>query len=199
MRLEPLRSKMKIAAFASGNGSNISALVANGIEIEIIICNNPSAYVIQRACDLGIECIVIPTKGRAVEEFEQQMLEVLTEHQIELILLAGYMRIVGPTLLDKYQDSIINIHPSLLPSFKGAHAIQDAFEYGVKVSGVTVHFIDGAMDEGVIIMQRAVAIEDNDDLASFEQKIHDVEYEIYHTAVKKIIKERYEKSISKCK
>lgn len=188
---------MKIAAFASGNGSNVSALVENGINIELIICNNPNGYVIERASALGIKCIVIPTKCREVSEYESQMLEVLLMHDIELILLAGYMRIIGPTLLEKYEGDIINIHPSLLPSFKGAHAIQDAFEYGVKISGVTVHFIDSEMDEGTIIMQRAIEIEDTDDLETFESKVHEAEHNIYHRAVKKIIEERNEKSISK--
>ncbi len=188
---------MKIAAFASGNGSNVTALVENGIDIELIICNNPNGYVIERAKQHGIKCIVIPTKGRKSVEYEGQMLEVLLLHDIELILLAGYMRIIGPTLLAKYEGDIINIHPSLLPAFKGAHAITDAFEYGVRVSGVTVHFIDSQMDEGTIIMQNPVLISDEDDIESFEAKIHQTEYDLYYKAVNKIIKERNEKSISK--
>lgn len=186
---------MKIAAFASGNGSNVEALVTNGIAIELIICNNPNGYIITRAKQLGIKCIVIPTKGRESVEYEKQMLEVLRLHDIELILLAGYMRMVGATLLDVYQGSIINIHPSLLPSFKGAHAISDAYNYGVKVSGVTVHYIDSEMDAGVIIMQTPVVIED-DSLEQFETKIHQAEYDLFHRAVKKVIKERNEKSFS---
>ncbi len=188
---------MKIAAFASGNGSNVTALVENGIELSLIICNNPNGYVIERAAKHGIKCVVIPTKGRIASEYEGQMLEVLLQHDIELILLAGYMRIIGQTLLDRYEGDIINIHPSLLPAFKGAHAIRDAFEYGVRVSGVTVHFIDSQMDEGTIIMQQPVMIEDGDDLETFETKIHNTEYDLYYKAVNKIIKERNEKSISK--
>ncbi len=187
---------MKIAAFASGNGSNISALVNNGIEIDLIICNNPNGYVIERAKDHGITCVVIPTKGRVASEYEAEMLEVLKQHNIELILLAGYMKIIGNTLLDVYEGRIVNIHPSLLPSFKGAHAIYDAYNYGVKVSGVTVHYIDSQMDEGVIIMQAPVEIADDDTLEQFETKIHQMEYDLFHQAVKKIIKEQNEKSIS---
>lgn len=197
MKSVVLRSKMKLAAFASGNGSNITALVENGIVIDLIICNNPNGYVIERAKQHGIKCVVIPTKGRQANEYEGQMLEVLLLHDIELILLAGYMRIIGPTLLAKYEGDIINIHPSLLPAFKGAQAIEDAFEYGVRVSGVTVHFIDSEMDEGTIIMQTPVVITEQDSLESFEAKIHQAEYDLYYKAVNKIIKERNEKSISK--
>ncbi len=188
---------MKIAAFASGNGSNITALINNGIKVDLIICNNPNGYVIERAKNHGVKCIVIPTKGRVVSEYEGQMLEALMLHDIELILLAGYMRLIGPTLLDQYEGSIVNIHPSLLPSFKGAHAIDDAYNYGVKVSGVTIHYIDSEMDEGTIIMQKPVVINDGDSLEQFATKIHDTEYELFSLAVKKIIKERDEKSISK--
>lgn len=187
---------MKIAAFASGNGSNISALVSNGIKIELIICNNPNAYVITRAAEMKIKCVVIPTKQRDIELYEQEMLEVLLANQIDLILLAGYMRIVGNTLLSRYEGSIVNIHPSLLPAFKGAHAIRDAFEHGVRVSGVTIHYIDSKLDEGTIISQCPVVIDSSDTLESFEQKIHETEYQMFHLAVKKIIEERNEKSVS---
>ncbi len=187
---------MKIAAFASGNGSNISALVENGIKIELIICNKQEAYVIERARKHNVKCVVIPTANRETVDFEREMLEELKAHDIELILLAGYMRMIGATLLDEYEGSIINIHPSLLPSFKGAHAIEEAYDYGVKVSGVTVHYIDSKMDEGTIIMQRAIEIEEADSLDSFEQKIHRLEYDLYYKAVNKVIKERNEKSIS---
>ncbi len=187
---------MKIAAFASGNGSNLTALVESGIEIDVVICNKPNAYVITRAKNHGLDCIVIPTKGRNQVEFETEMLAVLKQYQIELILLAGYMRMIGETLLGEYEGNIINIHPSLLPSFKGASAISDAYNYGVRVSGVTVHYIDQEMDEGTIISQVPVVINETDSLEQFEQNIHNAEYQVYSSAVKKVIKERNEKSIS---
>ncbi|WOO89679.1 phosphoribosylglycinamide formyltransferase [Mollicutes bacterium LVI A0078] len=187
---------MKIAAFASGNGSNLTALVENGIEIDLVICNKPDAYVITRANNHNLDCVVIPTKGRDQVEFETEMLAVLEKYNIELILLAGYMRMVGATLLNEYEGNIINIHPSLLPSFKGAHAISDAYNYGVCVSGVTVHFIDSEMDAGTIISQVPVLIDDSDSLEQFEQNIHNAEYQVFSSAVKKVIKERNEKSIS---
>ncbi|WOO87845.1 phosphoribosylglycinamide formyltransferase [Mollicutes bacterium LVI A0039] len=189
---------MRIAAFASGNGSNISQLVLNGVAIELIICNNPNAYIIERAKQMNIKCIVIPTKNQEQETYERLMLEALQLHNIELVVLAGYMKLIGATLLDEYQDRIINIHPSLLPSFKGAHAIADAFNFGVRVSGVTVHYIDSELDSGTIIMQKPVAICDDDTLETFEMRIHEAEYEIFHLAVKKVIKELNEKSIGKC-
>lgn len=190
---------MKIAAFASGNGSNINALVENQIKIDLIICNNPNAYVINRADQLGIKCVIIPTKNRSQSSYETRMREVLMANQIELILLCGYMKIIGDILLNEYNGKIINIHPSLLPSFKGAHAIRDAFAFGVKISGVTIHFIDSKLDEGTIIAQDFVKIEAEDTIETFEAKIHQCEYKLYHKAVKKVIKELDEKSISKCK
>ncbi len=190
---------MKIAAFASGNGSNLSALIEHGIEIEIIICNKPDAFVIERAKKYGIKCYIIPTKNRKSADYEMEMLKLLQTFKIDLIVLAGYMRIVGDILLDQYEGRIVNIHPSLLPSFKGEHAISDAYNYGVKVSGVTVHLIDSEMDEGTILMQEIVTIEECDSLQTFEEKIHQVEYNLYYKAINKIIKERNEKSVSKCK
>ncbi len=189
----------KIAAFASGNGSNFEQLVKNGIKIELLICNKQSAYVIKRAEKLGIKYFVVTTKGRAPEQFEAEMLSILKEHEITFIVLAGYMRVVGKTLLDEYEGRMLNIHPSLLPAFKGAHAIEDAFAFGVCVSGVTVHLVDSNLDEGTIVMQKPVIIESTDTLETFEAKIHDVEYELFHKAIKKVLKEqKNETSISKC-
>lgn len=187
---------MKIAAFASGSGTNIEALVNNEVKIELIICNKLDAYIVTRAKNLGIKCVVIPTKGIDQTIYENEMLEVLKKYDIELILLAGYMKIVGTVLLDSYEGRIINIHPSLLPSFKGAHAIDDAFNYGVKYSGVTIHYIDSKMDEGTIIDQQVVEITSEDTIDSFEAKIHKAEYELFHKVVKKVIKETDEKSIN---
>lgn len=187
---------MKIAAFASGSGTNIEALVNNGIEIELIICNKADAYIVTRAQKLDIKCVVIPTKGIDQRVYETEMLEVLTEHNIQLILLAGYMKIIGGTLLKSYEGRIINIHPSLLPSFKGAHAIDDAFNYGVKYSGVTIHYIDSKIDEGTIIDQQVVKIATEDTIESFELKIHQAEYDLFHKVVKKVLKEIDEKSIN---
>lgn len=190
---------MKICAFASGNGSNISKLVDNQINIDLIICNNPNAYVITRAKDSNIKCIVISSKDVDQNHYEQKILEVLRLHNIELILLAGYMKIIGKTILDIYQGRILNLHPSLLPAFKGSDAINQAYQFGVRVSGVTVHLIDSELDAGTIIMQTPVLIDEDDSLEQFTNNIHQAEYDTYHLAVKKIIKEFNEKSISKCK
>ncbi len=181
---------MKIAAFASGNGSNVEALVKSGIKIDLLICNKQNAYVLARAKKLNIKTYVVVTKNREQRVFEQEMLDILKSNEIELILLAGYMRQIGATLLDQYEGSIINIHPSLLPAFKGPRAIVDAYNYGVKVSGVTIHLIDSELDAGTIIMQEPVILDEGISLEQFEQKIHEVEYQIFYQAVNKIIKER---------
>ncbi len=185
---------MKIAAFASGNGSNINALIEKGIKIDVIICNNPQAFVIERASEHNVDCVVITTKNRQIDDYEAEMYDVLKKYEIELIVLAGYMKLVGPTLLNEYAGNIINIHPSLLPAFKGARAIEDAFKFGVKISGVTIHYIDSELDSGTIIMQEAVPIYEGESFEQFKNKIHNVEYNLYYKAINKIIEERNEKS-----
>jgi phosphoribosylglycinamide formyltransferase-1 len=120
-------------------------------------------------------------------DFEQKIIQHLEENDIGLIVLAGFMRILGPDLVIRYKDRILNIHPALLPAFRGAHAIKDAFDYGVKVTGVSVHFVDEKMDHGPIILQAPVEIKEADTLESLETKIHKVEHKIYPQAIKLFI------------
>lgn len=185
----------KLAVFASGSGTNFEAIVNacenNSIDakVEILICDKVDAYVITRAKNHNIKTFVFTAKDyNSKEEFETEIVNILKELDIDLICLAGYMRYIGKVLLDNYEGRMINIHPALLPSFKGAHGIKDAFSYGVKLFGVTVHFVDSGVDSGKIIMQRGFEYY-GDDINEVEEKIHQIEHVLYIEAINKILKE----------
>jgi len=175
-----------IAIFASGNGSNfeaVSTAAINGVidaKISLLVCDKPEAKVIARAIRLGIPVFVCSPKdfpNRAAHE--RQILTALTEADVEFIVLAGYMRIIGETLLTAYGGSIVNIHPSLLPDFPGINAISAAFKSGAGHTGVTVHYIDEGVDTGPIIAQRRVDILQDDNLEILEERVHRVEHKLY--------------------
>ena len=185
-----------IAVFASGSGTNFEAIV-NAVEkglikdakVLLMVCDKKDAYVITRAKNHNVEQFVFNAKDyKSKEEFETIIVNKLNELKIDLVCLAGYMRYIGKVLLDNYEGRIINIHPALLPSFKGAHGIEDAFNYGVKVFGVTVHFVDSGVDSGKIIMQRGFEYYGND-IEELEAKIHDVEHVLYVEAINKFFNE----------
>lgn len=183
----------KIAVFASGNGSNFEALAKachdGEIEAEIAVCvvDKPGAYVTRRAERFGVPVLEFnPKDFETKADFETMLVNRLSEEMVDLICLAGYMRIIGPTLLDAFSGRIINIHPALLPAFKGAHAIQDAFDYGVKVYGVTIHYVDDTLDGGKIISQVAIPYE-GDDIDELERLIHKQEHILYPATVKRLL------------
>jgi phosphoribosylglycinamide formyltransferase 1 len=180
----------KFAVFASGRGTNFSAImraVKKGslkADLALLVCDNPKAPVIQKARRAKIAVFLVCRENfPSKDAFETAIVNRLSQEKIELIALAGFMRIIGPALLGAYREKIINIHPALLPSFKGAHAIQDAFDYGSKTTGVTVHFVDEKTDHGPIILQRAVAVKESDTMASLETRIHAVEHKLYPEAI----------------
>lgn len=183
--------KKRIAVLVSGYGSNLQAIIdyikndgLNG-EIVLVFSNNKEAYALKRAQKSGIKILCMsPEQFGSRQEYDRQLIKILKSEQVDLIVLAGYMLLVGPEFIAEFRNKIINIHPALLPAFKGTHGIKDAFEYGVKVTGVTVHFVNEELDYGPIIMQEAVYIEKNDTLESLEAKIHKVEHQIYPLAVK---------------
>jgi phosphoribosylglycinamide formyltransferase-1 len=185
---------MNIAVFASGRGSNFAALVRAvkkgklKANLSLLVCDNPKAPAIGRARRAGIKVALVKREDFATrDDFEQKIIQYLEENDIGLIVLAGFMRVLGPDLVNRYRDKILNIHPALLPAFKGAHAIKDAFDYGAKTTGVSVHFVDEKMDHGPIILQAPVKIEETDTLESLEARIHKVEHKIYPQAVQLVI------------
>jgi phosphoribosylglycinamide formyltransferase 1 len=177
---------LRIAVFASGSGSNFQALADAAhsgkldVKIELLVCDKPKAGAVGRAERAGIPVLALrPKDFESREAYESAILTELRARGVELIVLAGYMRIVGATLLDAYMGRMINIHPSLLPSFPGLDGIGQALAHGVRVTGVTVHYVDGGMDTGPIIAQRAVEIEPDDTVDSLAERIHAVEHQLY--------------------
>lgn len=188
----------KLAVFASGNGSNFEAIVTaiqqgaiTGAKVELLVCDKPQAHVLSRAERLGIPALSLaPGSFPDKAAYETQIVEKLRERQIDLIILAGYMRLVGEVLLCSYEGKIINLHPSLLPSFAGKAAIAQALQYGVKITGVTIHFVDAGMDTGPIIAQKAVLIEQNDTEETLAARIHQEEHALLLKVVQDLVDER---------
>lgn len=182
---------INIVVFASGRGTNFSA-IARAIKkgkitanLALLVCDNPKAAVIDKAKRAGVKVALVKREDfSAKKDFEERIILHLEEAGIDLIVLAGFMRILSPEFVLRYKNKILNIHPSLLPSFKGSQGIKDTFDYGVKVTGVTVHFVDEEMDHGPIILQSAVTVKEDDTLETLEEKIHKVEHWIYPEAIK---------------
>jgi len=182
---------MNFAVFASGRGTNFSAIVRAvkkgkiKANLSLLVSDNPKAGALARGRRAGIKTVVVDfTEFPSKAEYEAEIIKNLEKENIDFIVLAGYMRIVGLEIIQRYKYKILNIHPALLPSFKGTHGIEDAFNYGAKVTGVTVHFVDEKMDHGPIILQAAVKIEETDTLESLEAKIHKVEHKLYPEAIR---------------
>ena len=180
--------KTRLAVFVSGSGTNLQAIIDAGIpavEIVLVLSNNPGAYALERAKKHGIPAVAADHKnfpGR--EEYEKHVLELLEPYNVDLIALAGFMRILSPHFVRAYKNRIINIHPALLPSFPGMHAAKQALESGVKFTGCTVHFVDEGVDSGPIILQAVVPVRDDDDEESLLERIHGEEHRIYPEALK---------------
>ena len=185
----------RIAIFASGEGSNFQVLAdacRRGdipAEAALMVCDRPSARVNERADRMGIERFTFSPRDYASKaEYEREIVRRLDEKGIDLVCLAGYMRILSDELLGAYSGRIVNVHPSLLPAFKGAHAIEQALEYGVKIFGVTIHWVDATLDGGRIIAQRAFPYEGSD-LEELERLVHAAEHPLYVETVKRLLNE----------
>lgn len=182
--------KKKIAILISGRGSNMLALsdaVRDGripyAEIAIVISDKPGARGLEFARERGIETIAIERRGRNREEHEQEIIAALRERHVDLVCLAGYMRLLSPCFVEAFRGRILNIHPSLLPAFPGLDAQRQALEHGVKVSGCTVHFVDETLDGGPIIAQRTVPVIEDDTVDSLSARILEQEHQLYPEAV----------------
>jgi len=156
-------------------------------EIAIVISDKPAARGLELAAQRGIETRAIERRGRTREEHEREIIDVLREHQVDLVCLAGYMRLLSPCFVEAFRGRILNIHPSLLPSFPGLDAQRQALEHGVKVSGCTVHFVDETLDGGPIIMQRAVPVIEGDTVETLSARILEQEHELYPEAVARVL------------
>ena len=192
-----MSAKHKIAIFASGYGSNFEAIAdaaSTGnipAEVALLVCDKPSARVVEVAREKGIPSFVFSAKDFASKaEYEREIVSRLRAAEVELICLAGYMKIVGEELLSAYEGHIINLHPSLLPSFKGARAIEQALEYGVKLFGATIHYVDASLDGGRIIDQGAIVYEGND-IEELTNLIHAIEHKLYVKTINKLINKKF--------
>lgn len=184
----------KLAVFASGTGSNFEAIAdacADGrldASVVLMVCDKPSAAVVGKAADRGIPSFVFSPKDYPSKAaFETEIVRLLDEAGVDLVCLAGYMRIVGDVLLKAYEGRIINIHPSLLPAFKGAHAVEQAVEYGVKVYGISIHWVNSDLDGGKIIAQKAFEY-DGDDPEEVHRIGQKIEHQLYVETIAKLIK-----------
>jgi phosphoribosylglycinamide formyltransferase-1 len=182
----------------SGRGSNFEAIaknVASGkirdAQIAIVISNRPDAGGIAVAKDLGLKTAVIPSKGKAREDHDREVVSALQQHKVDLVCLAGYMRLLSPWFVKQFPHRILNIHPSLLPAFPGLEAQEQAFAYGVKVAGCTVHFVDEELDHGPIILQKAVPVHDDDDEGALRARILEQEHVAYSEAIELVLSKRF--------
>jgi phosphoribosylglycinamide formyltransferase-1 len=177
---------MRLALMASGTGSNVEVLLSEKqagnlplVEWALLGCDRPDAPVIQKASSRGLKTWVhSPSEFADKTHYEKSLHQVFSEHEVDGIVLAGYMRLIGPTLLEHWEGHIINLHPSLLPSFPGQHSIQDALQYRVKLTGCTVHFVDDEIDTGPIIAQESVPIFSADTIETLGKRIHRAEHSL---------------------
>src|SRR5579871_3881419 len=183
----------------SGRGSNFVA-IADSIEagripearIAVVISNKPDAPGITTARDRGLNALVIPSKGKPREEHDREVVAALLQNGVELVCLAGYMRLLSPWFVQQFPRRILNIHPSLLPAFPGLEAQEQAFAYGVKVSGCTVHFVDEELDHGPIIVQKAIPVLDRDDEHTLAARILEQEHVAYTEAINLVLAGEFE-------
>lgn len=183
--------RLRLGVLASGRGSNLQSIIDNcrqGLipaEVAVVISDKPGAYALERAAVAGIPSYTVEPKSySSKDDYEQHIVALLQGAGVQLVCLAGYMRLVGNSLLKAFPNQIMNIHPALLPSFPGLHGHRDALQYGVKVSGCTVHFVDEGMDSGPIILQAAVPVLDDDTEESLAARILEQEHRLYPEAIK---------------
>ncbi len=182
---------VKIAVLVSGRGSNLQAIINSiekgrikNAEINVVISNRAVAYALERARNHGINAVFLDPGGYDKTGYDRAILDVLKQYDIDLLLLAGYFRLLGNEIIEAYRYRIMNIHPSLLPAFKGLHAQRQAFEYGAKVAGCTVHFVDEGLDSGPIILQSCVPVISEDTEETLTARILEKEHIIYPEAVR---------------
>jgi phosphoribosylglycinamide formyltransferase-1 len=181
----------------SGRGSNFEAIADNvaagklHANIAVVISNLPDAGGVESASRRGLPTLVIPSKGKQREEHDREIVAALGEHEVDLVCLAGYMRLLSPWFVQQFPDRILNIHPSLLPSFPGLDAQKQALDYGVKVSGCTVHFVDENLDHGAIIVQKVVPVLDTDDEHTLAARILEQEHIAYSEGIRMVLQGEY--------
>lgn len=187
----------KLGMLLSGRGSNFQAIARNvqagkiPAEIAIVISNRADAQGLETARAMGLEAVCIPSKGLKREEFDRRVVALLKEKQVDLVCLAGFMRLLSAWFVEKFPNRILNIHPALLPSFPGLDGQQQALEHGVKFSGCTVHFVDAGLDSGPIVAQAVVPVNDDDTLAALSARILSEEHRLYSEAINIVLSGKF--------
>lgn len=190
--------RKRLAVLCSGNGSNLQAFLAaerrgalGPAEITLVVCDRPDAFALARANRARKPAALLDSKEFTTREtFDAALLGVLKKAGIDIVILAGFMRILTPAFVQAFSGRMLNVHPSLLPAFKGAHAVRDAVEHGARVTGVTVHFVTADLDSGPIIFQEAVVVRPGDTAASLAKRIHAVEHRLYPLAARRLAEGR---------
>lgn len=184
----------KIAIFASGSGTNFQAFIdavaqhTLQAEIVLLVSDKPDCVAVERAKKHQIDMFTFNPKAYPSKaDFEQEIVDMLRQKEVDLIVLAGYMRLIGDVLLSAFDGKIVNIHPSLLPAFPGLHAIEKAWQHGVKVFGITIHYVDNGMDTGIILAQDCFRIDGHETLEEVESRIHQLEHQLYPKTVQKLL------------
>jgi len=182
----------RVAVLVSGSGTNLQALLDDRAirpHIALVVSDRPDIVALKRAADAGVEALVIePADDRAA--LSRAVADALEQRGIDAIVSAGYLRILGPPVTERWRDRWLNVHPALLPSFPGMHGVRDALAYRVKVTGVSVHFVDEGVDSGPIVLQETVEVRDDDDWDSLEPRIHEVEHRLLPRAVRALLEDR---------
>ena len=188
----------RLGVLLSGRGSNFVAIADNiskgkltGCEIAVVISNKADAAGLAAARERGLKAVAIEARGRKRAEHDAEILATLREYSIELVILAGYMRLLSPEFIQAFRDRILNIHPSLLPAFPGLDAQEQAFNYGVQVAGCTVHFVDEELDHGVIVLQKEVAVREGDDAHALAGRILEQEHVAYSEGIARVVSGEY--------
>ena len=183
-----MAARLRVGVLLSGGGTNLQAILdAAGREYDVVVVasDKADAFGLERARGAGVTAVYVDAKaydGR--EAFNAGLVDVLREHHVELVCLAGFMRILAPNFVKAFENRILNIHPALLPAFPGAHAVQEALAWGVKVTGTTVHLVDEEVDHGPVVLQRAVAVEPGDTEGTLHERIKAAEHELYPEAIR---------------
>ena len=184
----------KLAVFCSGYGSNFQAILDAvkrrklKAEVALLVCDNPEAFAVQRAVRSGVPSVVLsPQLFKSRTDYEKFIVRILKNQKVTLVALAGFMRIFTPYFVNAYRNKILNIHPSYLPAFKGAHAIEDAFRAKAKETGVTIHLVTAKVDDGPIVAQTKVRVLGSDTLKTLEERIHRTEHRLYPAAIQQVI------------
>jgi len=189
----------KLGVLLSGRGSNFAAIAENiaqgrlkGCEIAVVISNKADAAGLAIARERGLKAVAIEARGRKRAEHDAEMIAALREHQVDLVILAGYMRLLSPEFIQAFPQRILNIHPSLLPAFPGLDAQEQALIYGVQVAGCTVHFVDEELDHGVIVLQKSVPVLEADDAPTLSARILEQEHIAYSEAIARVVSGEYQ-------